>query len=73
MGCILGQWVLGFFAAYGGRRSDLGRHDAGQVLGLRAYLKHLPRDGINRLLQNDPDYFFINYRLISKKPFSALQ
>ena len=58
LGCILGQWVLGFFAAYGGRRSDLGRHDAGQVLGLRAYLKHLPRDGINRLLQNDPDYFF---------------
>ena len=58
LGCILGQWVLGFFAAYGGRRSELGRHDAGQILGLRSYLKHLPRDGINRLLQNDPDYFF---------------
>ena len=56
--CILGQWVLGFFAAYGGRRSDLGRHDSGQILGLRGYLKHLPRDGINRLLDNDPDYFF---------------
>lgn len=56
--CILGQWVLGFFAAYGGRRSDLGRHDAGQILGLRSYLKHLPRENINRLLQNDPDYFF---------------
>lgn len=55
---ILGQWVLGFFAAYGGRRSDLGRHDSGQILGLRSYLKHLPRDGINRLLNNDPDYFF---------------
>ena len=50
--------MLGFFAAYGGRRSDLGRHDAGQVLGLRTYLKHLPRDSINRLLHNDPDYFF---------------
>ena len=58
LGCILGQWVLGFFAAYGGRRSDLGRHDAGQILGLRSYLKHLPRENINRLLQNDPDYFF---------------
>ena len=55
---ILGQWALGFFAAYGGRRSDLGRHDSGQILGLRSYLKHLPRDGINRLLNNDPDYFF---------------
>ena len=58
LGCTLGQWALGFFAAYGGRRSDLGRHDAGQILGLRSYLKHLPRENINRLLQNDPDYFF---------------
>ena len=58
LGCTLGQWALGFFAAYGGRRSDLGRHDAGQILGLRSYLKHLPRENINRLLQNDPDCFF---------------
>ena len=58
LGCTLGQWAIGFFAAYGGRRSDLGRHDAGQVLGLRSYLKHLPRDSVGRLLQNDPDYFF---------------
>ncbi len=58
LGCSLGQWIYGYFAAYGGRRSDLGRHDAGQVLGLRSYLKHLPRGEINRLLMNDPDYFF---------------
>ena len=54
----LGQLLIGYFAAYGGRRSDLGRHDAAQVLGLRHYLKHLPRGDINRLLMNDPDYFF---------------
>lgn len=58
LGCSLGQWLLGYFAAYGGRRSDLGRSDAGQVLGLRHYLKHLPRDQVGRLLSNDPDYFF---------------
>ena len=58
LGCSLGQWLYGYFAAYGGRRSDLGRHDGGQVLGLRHYLKHLPRNDINRLLMNDPDYFF---------------
>lgn len=58
LGCVLGQWGLGYFAAYGGRRSELGRHDAAQVLGLRHYLKHLPRNDINRLLVNDPDYFF---------------
>lgn len=56
--CVLGQWLIGYFAAYGGRRSELGRHDSGQVLGLRRYLKKLPREDISRLLDNDPDYFF---------------
>lgn len=58
LGSAFGQLVLGYFAAYGGRRSDLGRHDAAQVLGLRHYVKHLPREDISRLLKNDPDYFF---------------
>ncbi len=58
LGCALGEWVIGYFAAYGGRRSDLGRHDAGQVLGLRRHVKKLPREDIGRLLANDPDYFF---------------
>lgn len=56
--CVLGQWLFGFLAAYGGRRSDLGRHDGGQVLGLRRYLKKLQGTEINRLTLNDPDYFF---------------
>ena len=54
----LAEFLIGYFAAYGGRRSDLGRHDAGQVLGFRHYVKHLPRDDIGRLMKNDPDYFF---------------
>ena len=58
--CSLGQWIFGYFAAYGGRRSDLGRHDAGQVLGLRRYVKRLPKEDISRFLKNDPDYYF-NY------------
>ena len=58
LGCCVGEFIYGYLAAYGGRRSDLGRYDAGQILGLRSYLKHLPRDQINRLLSNDPDYFF---------------
>ena len=56
--CCLGELLLGYFAAYGGRRSDLGRHDASQVLGLRHYLKHLPREELGRLMNNDPDYYF---------------
>ena len=60
LGCVFGQWLFGYLAAYGGRRSELGRHDAGQVLGLRRYVKRLPKDDINRFLRNDPDYYF-NY------------
>ena len=60
LGVSLGNWAFGYFAAYGGRRSDLGRNDAGQVLGLRKHLKRLPKGSINRLMMNDPDYFF-NY------------
>ena len=58
LGAALGQWVMGHFAAYGGRRTDVGRYDAGRILGLRHYLKHIPRDSIGRLMSNDPDYFF---------------
>lgn len=53
-----GQLLAGYLAAYGGRRSDLGRHDAAMVLGFRRYVKHLPRGDVGRLLSNDPDYFF---------------
>ncbi len=56
--CCLGEFIVGYFAAYGGRRSDLGRFEAGQVLGLRHYVKHIPRDEVGRLLKNDPDFFF---------------
>ena len=54
----VGQWVIGYLAAYGGRRSDVGRHDAGQILGLRSYLKHISKDDIHRLMKTDPEYFF---------------
>ena len=60
LGCVVGQWAFGYLAAYGGRRSDLGRHDAGQVLGLRRHVKRLPKNEISRYLRNDPDYYFNN-------------
>ena len=54
----LGQFAASYLAAYGGRRSDIGRHDAGQILGLRHYLKRIPKEEIQRLTKTDPDYFF---------------
>jgi hypothetical protein len=60
LGCVVGQFLYGYLAAYGGRRSELGRHDAGQVLGLRRHVKRLPKNEVGRYLRNDPDYYF-NY------------
>ena len=60
LGCVVGQFLYGYLAAYGGRRSELGRHDAGLVLGLRRYVKRLPKEDVGRFLKNDPDYYF-NY------------
>lgn len=54
----LGQMVMSYFAAYGGRRNDLGRYDAGMILGLRHYMKRIDKADIDRLLKSDPDYFF---------------
>ena len=74
LGAALGQWLFGFLAAYGGRRSDLGRHDAGLLLGLRSYLKHISKEDIQRLMKADPDYYFnmVPYALALGiiKPFS---
>ena len=52
------QFLAGVAAAYGGRRSDLGRYNAMQVLGLRHYLKTIDKDDLYRQLQMNPDYFF---------------
>ena len=56
--CTLGQLLASYLAAYGGRRNEIGRHDAGMILGLRHYLKHISREDIDRLMKTDPDYFF---------------
>lgn len=55
---VLGQFAASYLAAYGGRRSDLNRRDACQILGLRHYLKRISKADIQRMMKNDPDYFF---------------
>ena len=69
LGIVSGQWIMGLvvvaaqyliglMAAYGGRRSETGIYNAGQVLGLRHFLKKLDQQKLERLLENNPDYFF---------------
>ena len=55
---VLAQILAGLAAAYGGRRSDLGRNQAGLILGLRHYLGTIPKDQLERITENDPDFFF---------------
>ena len=69
LGIWAGQWVIGLcsvlvqllgglMAAYGGRRSQLGRQNAVQILGLRRYLKTVERSEVARIQENDPEYFY---------------
>ena len=56
--CALGQLLAGLMAAYGGRRTDLGRSNAIQILGYRSYLKKVDREELKRIQENDPEYFY---------------
>lgn len=55
---VLLQILTGLAAAYGGRRSDLGRNQAGLILGLRHHLATISKDDLERIQENDPDFFF---------------
>ena len=53
-----GQILLGFPAAWGGRRSEVNRHEVAQLRGLRHYLSHMPPQDVQRLLAADSSYYF---------------
>lgn len=58
LGACVGQLIAGFFAAYGGRRTDLNRLEMAQILGLRRYLRRMPKNEVPKMMKKDPDYFF---------------
>ncbi len=69
LGLICGQWLIalgavavqalaGFAAAYGGRRSDVGRSSISQILGLRKYLRTISGEEVAKMIHSDPDFFF---------------
>lgn len=69
IGIIPGQWLMaiivvlaqvlaGLAAAYGGRRSELGKYNASQILGLRHYLGSMSQEELQRMVSMNPDYFF---------------
>ena len=56
--CVLSQLLVGLMAAYGGRRTELGRQNASQILGLHQYLRKADRAELKRIQENDPEYFY---------------
>jgi hypothetical protein len=68
LGLLAGQWLFatlmilvqllaGFAAAYGGKRTDLGRQASSQLFGLRKFLCTAPRKDLLRLMKANPGYF----------------
>ena len=54
---LLVQWLAGFMAFFGGRRTEQGKLKLSQVMGLRRYLQSVSRDDLERILKSDPEYF----------------
>lgn len=55
---VLMQVVAGFAAAYSGRRTQTGRLNACQLLGLRYYLRHVKSEELKVCMDQNPEYFF---------------
>ena len=57
--CVIpAQLLAGLAAAYGGRRSDIGKQTMSDILGLRRYLRTVPKEEIRRILKANPHYYY---------------
>jgi len=68
-GAVSGQWIIslilvgtqllgGVMAAFGGRRTALGKQMRRNLLGLRRYMKTVSPVELQRIADENPDYFF---------------
>lgn len=55
---VLWQWCAGFLAAFGGRRTELGKQMKAQVIGLRHYMKTVSRAQMQSICVGNPEYYF---------------
>lgn len=54
----LGLIVFGILYGWSGRRTDFGKRTAGQLAGLKHYLRGGDKQQLKHACENDPDYFF---------------
>ena len=75
LAAVVCQLIAGYFAAFGGRRTDLNRYEMAQIFGLRRYLKKMTAAEAAKQMKADPDFFFrlAPYALAMGvlKPFAA--
>lgn len=55
---IAAQFAAGLMAVFGGRRTETGRQDMAQILGLRHHLKTVPPEQLRKILKSNPDYYY---------------
>ena len=55
---MLSQWLAGLMTFFGGRRTEAGRQDLAQIIGLRRYLKTVTKEELRRIHTIDPEYYF---------------
>ncbi len=55
---VIFQFLAGIFAAYGGKRSQLGQRVLTQLLGLRHHMLHTGSFELQQLQVKNPDYFY---------------
>ena len=54
---VAAQIIAGLSAAYGGRRTELGKQLAAQILGLRRYMTSVSVEDLKRNLDINPDFY----------------
>lgn len=55
---IVSQFLAGFAAIHGSRRTETGLQARNEILGLRKYLKSITTEELRRILEHNPDYYF---------------
>ncbi len=55
---IVSQFLAGFAAMHGSRRTESGLQARNEIFGLRKYLKTITPEEVRRILENNPDYYF---------------
>ena len=58
LGAVLGSLLIGYLAAYSGRRTDNGIQIRSELLGLRRHMKDVSKTELMRILQTNTDYYY---------------